>query len=59
MEKLGIAGGELVVASEVNDDEATSLAEKISQQLKMEYPNLGIAITVKRDDQEITTVELD
>ncbi|MFK5708102.1 hypothetical protein [Lysinibacillus boronitolerans] len=59
MEKLGLAGGELIVGKEVKDDEGKRLAEKYAQQMKKEYSNLGIAITVIRDGKEITTVEID
>ncbi|WGT38952.1 hypothetical protein QH639_24750 [Lysinibacillus sp. 1 U-2021] len=59
MEKLGLAGGELVVGKDVKDDEGKRLAEKYAQQMKNQYSNLGIAITVIRDGKEITTVELD
>lgn len=59
MEKIGIAGGELVVENEINDDEGKRLAEKYAQLLKKEYSNLGIAITIIRDGKEVTTVELE
>ncbi|MFM9535403.1 hypothetical protein [Lysinibacillus sp. IITD104] len=59
MEKLDIAGGKFVVGKEVKDDEAKHLAEKYSEQLKKEYPNLSVVITIIRDGKEITSVELD
>ena len=59
MEKLGIAGGDIVVSSIVKDNEASAIADKYAKQLKNEYPDLGIAIRVMRDGQEVTTVELD
>lgn len=59
MEKLGLAGGELVVGKDVKDDEGKRLAEKYAQQMKNQYSNLAIAITVIRNGEEITTVELD
>lgn len=59
MEKLDIAGGKFVVGKEVKDDEAKRLAEKYAEQMKEEYPNLAVVITIIRDGKEITSVELD
>lgn len=59
MEKLDIAGGKFVVGKEVKDDEAKHLAEKYAEQMKKEYPNLSVVITIIRDGKEITSVELD